>query len=800
VKIVLGWLREFCPTDLSAEELAEILTHKGAEVESIERPWERLRGVIVARVMDVRDHPNSDRLCLARVQTGSGEQEVVVGVRNMQPGDLVPLAGPGATVPLLPEPLGAREIRGVVSNGMLCASDELGIAPLHEGILILPQGLEPGRDVKEIFGLDEAVLDVEVTPNRPDFLSVLGIAREVAAATGIPLTVPDATLAEDAERADEVATVRIDDLDRCARYLGRVIRGVRHVGSPIAVQARLTASGMRPISAAVDATNYAMLEIGQPLHPFDLALLAGPGIVVRRAVDGERMVTLDDVERTFTDDDLLICDLERPVAVAGVMGGQIAEVSEGTTDILLESASFERGGIQRTRRRIDLSSEASMRFERGVDPEAVPRGADRAAQLMAGWCGTRVLRGVVDAGLQPERRRVELRASRASMMVGYPVTPPDAVEVFDRLGMEASVDGDVVTVEVPGYRVDIEREVDLIEEVVRIQGYERVGSTLPAVRQAGGVPPTYAFIERVRGSLARAGLREVQLIPFASAPDLALTDDTDGVRVTNPLVADEGWLRTGLLVGLLKAVRRNRYRQVRSVAVFEVGTVFRMVEGAPQERPKAAFAMTGVADPGWTGGGRTFDILDAKGALEALLSDLGVPWTLGGSLGHPFHPSRSAAVLVDGAPVGVLGELHPKVAEGLDLPDRVAVAELEVEPLMRSVLTHFSAKDVPRFPPVRRDVAFVVDAEAPAGAVQAALEEAAGELLASCVLFDVFEGPPLPTGRKSLAFSVDLRAPDRTLESEEADTAVTAIVERLARDFDAELRSGSSHGGFGTGG
>jgi phenylalanyl-tRNA synthetase beta chain len=790
VKIVLSWLREICPTDLSAEELAELLTHKGAEVESIERPWERLSGVIAARVLEVRDHPNSEKLCLARVHTGSGEQEVVVGVRNMAVGDVVPLAGPGATVPLLPEPLGAREIRGVVSNGMLCAADELGISPSHAGILILPEGVEPGRDVKEAFGLDDAVLDIEVTPNRPDFLSVIGIAREVAAATGTPLSLAVSTIAEDPEPAQDVATVRIDDLERCPRYLARVIRGIRHVASPIAVQARLTAAGMRPISAAVDATNYAMLEIGQPLHPFDLVLLRGPGIVVRRAAEAERLVTLDDVERTLTGDDLLICDVERPVAVAGVMGGQVAEVSEATTDVLLESASFERGGIQRTRRRIDLSSEASTRFERGVDPEAVPRGADRAAQLVAEWCGARVLRGAVDVGSAPQRRRVPMRASRASMLIGYPVSTRDAVEVFDRLAMPTTVEGDVVTVEVPGYRVDVEREVDLIEEVVRVQGYERVGSTLPPVRQAGGVPPTYAFLERTRRLLERAGMREVKLVPFASEADLALTGSADGIRITNPLQSEEGWMRTHLLPGLLKAVRRNLHRQVRSVAIFEVGTVFRLAEGRPQERPKVAFAMTGVADPGWAGGGRPVDVFDAKGALESLMAELGATWSLGEPHGRPLHPGRSAIVLVEGEPVGMVGELHPKVAERLDLGGRGAVAELELGPLMRAAATGVAAGDVPRFPPVRRDLAFVLGADVPAGAVQAALEDAAGALLDSCLLFDVFEGGTLPPGTRSLAFSLDFRAADRTLESEEVDAAIAAITERLGRDFGAELRAG----------
>jgi phenylalanyl-tRNA synthetase beta chain len=356
--------------------------------------------------------------------------------------------------------------------------------------------------------------------------------------------------------------------------------------------------------------------------------------------------------------------------------------------------------------------------------------------------------------------------------------------------MRTEVEGDVVTVEVPGYRVDVEREVDLIEEVVRVQGYERVGSTLPPVRQAGGVPPAYAFLDRTRRLLVRAGLREVQLIPFASKADLEMIGDADAVRVTNPLQAEEGWLRTRVIPGLLRAVQRNLYRQVRSTAVFEVGTVFRMVDGTPQERAKAAFVMTGVADPGWTGGGRPYDVFDAKGVLEALMGELGVPWSLGEPHGRPLHPGRSAVVLVGGEPAGMVGELHPKVAERLDLPGRVALAELEIDALMRAGTATVTTAEVPRFPPVRRDLAFVLDSEVPAAAVQAALEEATGELLGSCLLFDVFEGHPLPEGKKSLAFSIDLRASARTLESDEADAAVAAISERLERDFGAELRAG----------
>ena len=795
MKVVLSWLRELCPTELGAEELAELLTSRGAEIESVTRPWEGLSGVVVARVLEVRDHPDSETLCIARVQTGSGEREVVVGVRNMAEGDLVPLAPPGARVPVLPEPLGARQIRGVTSDGMLCAPDELGISPSHEGILILPPELEPGWDVGEVFGLHDAVLDVDVTPNRPDFLSVLGIAREVAAATGTPLHLPDPAVDEDPEAAEGVAGLEVLDLERCPRYLARVLRGVAHVDSPIAVQARLTAAGMRPISAVVDATNYAMLELGQPLHAFDLALLRGPAIVVRRAEDGETLVTLDGVERSFTDDDLLICDAERPVAVGGVMGGQLAEVSETTTDILLEAAWFERGGVQRTRRRLDLSTEASMRFERGADPEAPPVGADRACALMREWTGARVLRGVLEAGGAPPRRNVTMRATRASMLIGYPVTVSDAEEVFGRLGVASTgVDEDRVEVEVPGYRVDLEREVDLIEEVVRVQGYDRIGSVLPPVRQAGGTPASYAFQGRVREAMRRAGLRELRQVPFVSDADLALFGDADAVGVTNPLAADEGWLRTRLSPGLLEAVRHNTHRQVRSVGVFEVGTVFRRVDDGselrPDEGPAVGFAMTGAADPGWSGRGRPFDVFDAKGVVEVLMAAIGVEWSLGGAAGDPWHPGRSAIVLAGDEPVGVFGELHPRAAAALDLTGRVAMGELRLDALLRLGTAATRVTDVPRFPPVRRDLAFTLDAAVAAGEVQAAIEEAAGPLLGGCVLFDVFEGPPLPAGKKSLGFSLDLRAPDRTLTDDEADGAVAAIAQRLASSFGAELRAG----------
>jgi phenylalanyl-tRNA synthetase beta chain len=432
-----------------------------------------------------------------------------------------------------------------------------------------------------------------------------------------------------------------------------------------------------------------------------------------------------------------------------------------------------------------------MRFERGVDPEAPPLGAARAAALIADWCGAEVLRGAIDVGGAPPRRRIDVRASRARAVIGYDVSRGDVEDVFDRLGMAHEVLGDdVVRIEVPGYRVDVEREVDLIEEIVRVQGYDLVGSTLPPVRQPGGEPDRYAFRRRVRRSLSRAGVREVRLIPFVSDADLERMGDRDAVRVTNPLQADEGWLRTRLLPGLLKAARRNVARHVRSVAVFEASEVWRLDGESPTEATRVALVLAGATEGTWSTPSRPFDVFDAKGAVEALLADLGIPWSTGEDPGPPYHGGRSATVVVDGETVGAFGELHPAVAAAYELPGRIGVAELDADALAGRAGDDVNLREVPRFPPVRRDLAFTVPERTPAGAVLASLRAAAGELLGDAWLFDVHVGDPLPEGSKSLAFSIDLRAPDRTLTDAEAAAVVDRIVERLAGDFDARLRSG----------
>jgi phenylalanyl-tRNA synthetase beta chain len=792
MKVLLSWLRELCPTDLSAEELAERLTEQGVKVESISRPWERMAGVVIARVLEVRDHPNSDKLCLARVSFEAGERELVVGVRNMKEGDLVPLAGSGATVPALPEPLSAREIRGVVSEGMLCSPRDLGISPDHSGILVLPPDTPLGADFKQAFGLDDAVLDVEVKSNRPDLLSVAGVAREASAATGVPFRLPDDALVEGDEKAADAATVDVLDLERCPRYLAKVIRDVTVGASPIQVQARLTAMGMRPLSNVVDATNYVMLEMGQPMHPFDLALLDGAAVVVRRAADGERLVTLDDVERVLTKDDLLIADRSKGIATAGIFGSAAAEVSTSTSDVLLESAHFQPQGVLRTARRLGLRTEASVRFERGTDPEAVDGAADRAARLIVEWSGGKALAGSIDVGGPPEGHRVAMRPSRASRVLGYDVSEEETVDAFARLGMEVAARGDSVEVGVPSYRWDLHIEEDLVEEVARILGYGRVPETMPAVRQAGGLPESYSLRRRVREAMVRAGLREAWNYSFASAADLELMgdDSAQAIRVANPLTSDQEFLRTSLLPGLIRSVQHNASRRVSGAALFEVGRVFG--QGEPvEERERVGLILAGITSSGHPGDSHQMDVFDAKGAVESLLGAFGVTdWSLEEAPPEPFHPGRAAVVLIGGAPAGLVGELHPRIVDDLNLPARTSVAELDLAAVADHAPPTFAVREIPRFPPVHRDLAFVVDQDVPAGAVSEALRQAGGDLVDKVVLFDVFSGEPLPPGKKNVAFSVDFRASDRTLTDEEVDRVVMEIVGRLTRDLGAEFRSG----------
>jgi phenylalanyl-tRNA synthetase beta chain len=782
MKVPLSWLREFVPVEAPVDELAERLSLSGLAVEEIIRTGEGISGVVVGEVRAVREHPNADNLMLVRAYDGSIERNIVCGARNYVVGDRVPLALPGARLPGGME-IGERKVRGEVSQGMMCSARELRLSEDHTGIMVLDADAPLGADLVRALELDDVVLHLDVTTNRGDCLSIVGVAREVAALYRLPLTVPQPVLDESAVAASERATVRIEDARGCPRYLARVVENVTVGPSPWWMRRRIIAAGMRPISNVVDVTNYVLLERGQPLHAFDLSTLASATIVVRKPRRGERIATLDGQERALERDDLVIADAERPVAVAGVMGGADTEVSDKTTSLLLEAAYFEPLRIRRTAARLKLRSEASMRFERGADPEAVPAAAARAAELLARVAGGTVLRGAIDVYPRPFKpRTVRLRAARANALLGIDEPAAEMASALASLGCEVETSRTVLRVTTPSWRPDLQIEEDLVEEVARLHGYWRIPETLPEGARAGGLTPQQRRARLARRLLLGAGLSEAQTLSLLPpwVPDrFGFGDDHPmraAARVGNPLSAEESVLRDAIRPGLLLAAQRNVARRVLPVRLFEMGTVFARSGSGVDEEARVAWLMTGPAPGGWHTGDRALDFYDASGALAYVLDGLGIAYRLEQFAGEPgFHPGRTARVYVNEEVVGIVGELLPEVAEAFELPARVAVAELSLAPLLAEPPVDATAP--PRLPAVARDVALVVPAEVPAAEVAATIRAAAGGLLGSLDLFDVYRGEQLGEGKVSLAYALTLRDPERTLTDEDADAAMTRIAE-----------------------
>lgn len=669
--------------------------------------------------------------------------------------------------------------------------------------MILPEPLAPGTDLREPLSLGERVLELELTANRSDCLSMVGVAREAAAIFGGHLRLPETEVpAEGPADAAELASVVVLDPDGCPRYVARLVLEAAVRPSPLWLQQRLRASGLRPIANLVDVTNYVMLELGQPLHAFDLDRLTERRIIVRRAASGESLVTLDGNERRLEPTDLVIADAREAVAVAGVMGGAASEISAETTRVLLESACFNPTMVRRTAKRLGLRSEASARFEKGVDPNGQVSAADRACRLMAETAGARVAHGRIDVYPVPVGpRRIQLRAARVNALLGTALSEGEIVGYLRRLdGVAVAAAGEgAYTVTVPTYRRDLELEADLVEEVARLHGYDAIPATLrPGV---SGEPPKTAarlLAERVRRTLLAAGLTEVvtsslvardSLRPWRAPEDSPLWQ---AVPLKVPLSEGQAVLRTTLLPSLGEVLQRNLSRRVGEVHIFEVGHVYRSRgEGElPAEPPMVAGLLTGRIDGGgWWSSPRSADFYDAKGMVETLLGALRLSgWAFRPAVQPGFHPGRCAELLVDGESAGVIGELHPEVQASLDAPERVAVFEVNLEVLGRASALPLAFQPLPRFPAVVRDLAFSLPVEVQAEQVEAAIREAAGEYLEGLRLFDVYAGANLPEGHRSLAFALSFRAVDRTLTDAEVDAAVTNAVHRLESEFGARLR------------
>lgn len=792
MRVSLNWLKDFIdlPTE-EATEIAQVLAGLGHEVEGIEVLEKPFTGVEVARVVSIRPHPDADKIRLATVDRGSTTQEVVCGAWNFEEGDLVTVATVGAVLPGGFE-IGAREIRGVVSEGMICSERELALGDDHDGILVLSGDYELGRDFVDYMELPDVVFDLSITPNRPDAMSMLGIARDLAAKWDLDLRMPAAEI----EEVDPPTTLQIDIKDPvgCPRFVGREVRGARWGPSPMWLQARLRAAGVRPISNLVDATNYVMLELGHPTHVFDLDHIAGERLMIHRADNGDTLTTLDGTIRTLDAGDIVISDGDGIVSLAGIMGGGPTEVSDATTRVLVEAAHWHPPAILYSSKRHNLRSEASARFERGVDPNLSALAAARVTQLLVEHAGGEAASRVVDAYPAPiEPWTVEFDPAELKRVLGVSIASDEAARHLGRLGMTVS-GSDRLAVDVPTYRPDLTRSIDLVEEVARLHGYDNIPETLPH-GTGGGLTPEQRRARLMRAVLTGAGLTEANTLGFMSVGDLDLLgfpaedERRSTVRVKNPLSAEEETLRSTLLPGVIRAAARNVSYGLLDVALFEVGRVFLHRPSPtdariPDQPQHLGLIMTGGLD-GDLDGGHEADIHDLAAVLTTLAHRLGwddVSLEQGELPG--LHPGRAARIVKSGSPIGVIGELHPAAAREFDFRHRVSVAEVEVAPLLAEP-EWWSFRGPSVYPPQKFDLAFEMADSVPAATLVRTVTEALGSELESVRVFDEYD---LGEGRKSLAVTIVLRAPDRTMTDEETQDHRLRVIEHVHAELDAKLR------------
>jgi len=813
MKVTLNWLKQYVDFTGTPEELRERLTMIGIEVEGMQLVAGEFEGVVVAQVITRDKHPNADKLSICRVADGKGERQIVCGASNFQAGDKVPLALPGCT---LPTPAGSPpftikvgKIRGVESFGMMCSPKELGLAEDAAGLMILPADAKVGQPFAEHLGRTsgDIVYDLEITPNRPDLNSVIGIAREISAVTGVPLRLPVVELTETGPSVQDSVAVRIADPDLCPRYTARLIRGVKIGPSPDWLRSALEKIGLRSINNVVDVTNYVMMEVGQPLHAFDYHLLspaavaAKPTIVVRRASDGDKFVTLDGQERQLTSQMLLIADETKAVAVAGIMGGLNSEINERTADVLLESACFKPQSIRFTSRKLELKSDASYRFERGADVGICDWASRRAMQLIMQTAGGQLAASVVDAfpvAVQP--RQITLRFARTNQLLGIEIPADQQVDFLRRLeltpvgGPDANpnpgeASGAFV---IPTFRVDLKREVDLIEEIGRMFGVDRIPSrTVLGTVGANAFDRYHDQLQEARQILAGLGLNEAYgqtLIPEASAKRVA----SDAVALQNPLSSDMNVLRPSLIPGMLDSLQHNLNHKVSEVALFEIGRVFLRAPEGPREERRLALALTGRrAQPFWTGDDREarFDLYDLKGVLDVFCRRFGIKGLVFEKQPSPAQFYAEHAVIKWGKQsVGVMGQLLPALARAYDLRDAVLLAELNLDLLISRRNPSRSFQSLPAQPAIRRDLAMLVAENITHDSVLQGVKQAKVPNLEAVELFDVFRGRNVPPGQKSMAYAFVYRHGERTLTDNEVNAAHQKLVQHLQQSLNAVVR------------
>lgn len=786
------WMCDYVDMELSPEELMQSLIMTGSEVEGFEELGLHLKKVVVGKIVSLEKHQDADKLSVCIVDVGETEPlQIVCGANNIFEGAYVPVAMIGANLPGGFK-IKKGKIRGVHSYGMLCAGEELGLTEEDypgagvNGIMLLTDDLELGTSLREVLGLTDTVFEIEIGANRPDCLSVLGMARECAAALSKDINTPNTSYGTAGGNISDYVKVSVKDTDLCERYIARAVKNVKIGPSPKWMKERLISAGVRSINNIVDITNYVMLETGQPMHAFDHKLIRGEEIIVRRAQNGEKITTLDEKERKLSDDMLLICDAEGPIAIAGVMGAENSGIKDDTTTIIFESAKFMQGNTRRTSRTLGLATESSMRFSKGVDTAGCKTAMDRALNLIEQLGAGEIVSGEIDilsADISP--KQVVVSADRVNGRLGTNLSAADMAGLLERVFIKTAVEGDVLTCDIPSFRGDISLAEDISEEVARMFGYDNIPTTKMAGEVIRGVVPfEEKIIDRSKSVLTGLGCYECVTYSFAAVSELdkLMLEPDDRrrkmVKIINPLGDEQGYMRTSAVPDILKVVATNLKMKVSDVRLFECGRVYHLTDDLPEENKYICISLCGDED-----------FFTLKGVVENLLESFGIiELSLAPEASSYYHPGRSASLYIDGEKAGELGEIHPDVAKAYDIDKKVYVAELNLHAIINATDDTKKYEPLPRFPAAERDLALILDDSVAAGDVLSCIRKNAGEFFESAELFDVYTGAQLGEGKKSLAFRIVFRAKDRTMLDEEANEARDAIVKAAEAEFGAKLR------------
>lgn len=791
------WLKDYIDIDIDTKKLVDGLTLSGSHVESIIGLNKGIENVVVGKILSIEKHPNADKLSVCQVDVGSETLQIVTGATNVKEGDFVPVAKLGAKLP------GGIEIektnfRGIDSYGMLCSLMELGyddsVIPkeVKDGIFILDKEYPLGTSIIDILGLNDEVIEFEITPNRPDCLSIVGMARETSATFNIPMKKAEIKVKNEEDAIENFVNGIDVPTENCNRYYARVIKDVKIGPSPLWMQIRLMEAGVRPINNIVDITNFVMLEYGEPLHAFDLDTVAGKRIIVRQAEEGEKITTLDGVERTLTKADIVIADTEKAIGIAGVMGGLNTEITDSTKYVLLEGANFNSKSVRLTAKRLGLRTEASSRFEKGIDPNLCKLAVDRVCQLVEEINAGVVVKGSIDVYKNPRKEQIiSLRPSRVNKVLGTELTPEEMVDYLNRLDIKSHIEDGIIKSVIPTYRLDIESEIDLVEEVGRLYGFHNIESKPLMGNLTRGEKPYDKKIEDItKDVLLAMGISEAMTYSFISPKafdKILLPEDSplrDAIKLMNPLGEDYSVMRTTLLPNMMELLSRNYNRGVEECYVFEIGNIFIPKELPLKELPEEKK----ILSIGFYG---EEDFYYLKEVVNKVLDRLGIKDVeyVREENNPSFHPGRTARVFANGVDLGVLGEVHIDVLENYDMKKRAYVAQIDFNELVKLANLERKYKPLPKYPSVVRDLAIVVKDDVLVGDMEKIISKHGKGLIEGIELFDVYKGAPIPEGMKSVAFSITFRSYDRTLRDEEINEILEAIIKDLESTFDAKLRS-----------